>query len=265
VPRLGLAFKLPGRQRLVATYSGERGNHTLSIVIGGPVINREDVKRDEDGRVKVISQAALQGRVYFDFDEDNIFNSEGDSPMSGITVWLDNETSTITDSRGLFRFDHLKSGTHRVRVDIAEVPADMVFADTGERRVPVLPFRDNVQDFPVVRTGSLAGKVTYLDYTADPDKPTQKPLPEARVIADSEHDTYSDLSGNITIASLKPGVYQLKVDPETAPEGYVAVVEPREIQVKAGETLRDVRIHLVLAPREVIVKDLPKQEAVISQ
>jgi hypothetical protein len=265
VPRLGLAFKLPGKQRLLATYSGERGNHTLSVVIGGPVINREDLKRDEDGRVKVISQASLRGRIYFDFDEDNIFNSEGDTPMPLITVWLDNETSTVTDSRGFFHFDHLSSGTHRVRADIAEVPADMVFADTGERRVPVFPFRDNIQDFPIVRTGSLTGKVTYLDYTADPDNPIQKPLAEARVIADSEHDTYSDLSGNITIGSLKPGLYQLKVDPETAPEGYVAIVEPREIQVRAGQTLRDVRIQLVVAPREVIIKDLPKQEAVTSQ
>ena len=263
IPLVGFTFTLPRKQRLVATYSGERSAHTFSIVIGGPIVNREDLRKDDNGRVSVIAKASLEGRVYRDSDEDNVWDPESDVAMSGITVWLDEQTSVVTDATGLFRFDHLKSGTHAVKADLSEVPADMVFADSGERRVAVLPFKNNVQNFPVVRTGALSGKVTYLDYS-DPDNPVRKPLAEARVIADSEHDTYSDVNGNITIGSLRPGVYELTVDPETGREGYVAVVVPRIIQIKAGESLRGVQIELSIPPKPTIIRDLPKQQSVIA-
>jgi len=261
IPLVGFAFTLPGKQRLIATYSGERGAHTFSLVIGGPVLDREELRKDANGRVSVIAEASLEGRVYQDADDDNVFNPKTDVPMSGITIWLDEQTSTATDATGFFRFDHLKSGTHAIKADLSEVPADMVFAESGDRRVAVLPFKSNVQNFPVVRTGALSGKVTYLDYS-NPDKPVRKPLPEARVIADSEHDTYADVDGNITIGSLRPGFYELRVDPETAPEGYVASVAPRIIQVKAGETLRGVHVELAIPPKPTIIRDLPRQQSV---
>ncbi len=261
-PLLGLTLKLPGNQRLVATYSGERGTHILNVVITGPLVHHEDLRRDDDGRVRIVSQASLEGRVYLDSDGDGAFSPESDKPMTDITVWLDGKTSVVTDAKGAFRFDHVISGTHGIRADLADVPADMVFADSGERRVAILPFRDNVQDFAIVRTGSLSGKVTFLDYSEDPEQPVQKPMAEARIIADNEHDTYSDLSGNIAISSLKPGTYQLKVDPETTPSGYIASVVPQEVHVKAGEALRGVQIRLEAAPRAVTLQELPTQESI---
>jgi hypothetical protein len=261
IPLLGFAFTLPHKQRLVATYSGEKGAHTFSIVIGGPVVNREALRKDDNGRISVVAQASLEGRVYVDSNENNKWDAGSDVAMPGITVWLDEQTSTVTDATGLYRFDHLKSGTHAVKADLSEVPADMVFADSGERRIAVLPFKNNVQNFPIVRTGAASGKVTYID-DSDPDNPVRKPLPEARVIADSEHDTYSDADGNIIIGSLRPGAYELRVDAETVPDGYVATVTPRIIQVKAGETLRGVQIDLSIPPKPTITRDLPKQQSI---
>ncbi|HEX4997575.1 MAG TPA: hypothetical protein VFY29_05090 [Terriglobia bacterium] len=260
-PVLALVLKLRGKQRLVATYSGERGTHMLSVVIAGPVFNRENLRRSEDGRVSRTAEASLEGRVYKDANDDGAFSLESDTGMSGVTIWLDSETSTVADEAGEFRFERLKPGSHALRADLADVPADMVFAGSGDRRIAVLPFRNNVQNFPVVRTGLVSGKTTYLDYS-DPDNPVERPLPEARVIADSEHDTYSDVEGNLTIGSLTPGTYRLKVDPESIPEGYVARVEPEEVKVSAGEILRGVRIRLELAPKAVVIRDLPKQQSV---
>jgi len=264
VPRLGFAFKLPGRQRLTTMYSGERGLHTLTLTIEGPVLSREDIRMDEEGRVRVIAQASVEGRVYLDSDEDNMFDPEVDTAMPGITVWLDEQASAVTDIEGIYRFNRVQPGTHGLRADLAEVPADMVFADSGERRVALLPVRKNVQNFAIVRTGSVAGKVTYFYSGEDSEEPVRKPLGDVRVVADHEHDTYSDLGGNIIIGSLKPGRYELKVDPATAPQGYVAAVEPREIHIKAGEVLQGVGIHLTPVPREVIIKDLPRQQSVDS-
>ena len=261
VPVFGLVLKLRGMQRLVATYSGERGTHMLSIVMSGPVFRRENLRRDNDGRVSITTESSLEGRVYLDTDDDGVFDPGSDIGMHGIAVWLDAQTSMVTDAAGTYRFDRMKPGTHALRADLADVPADMVFADSGDRRVAVLPFRNNVQNFAVVRTGLLSGKVTYLDYSEDPEKPIERPLAEARIIADSEHDTYSDVDGNITIGSLAPGTYRLRVDPESIPEGYVARVEPEEARVTAGEMLRGVHIQLMLAPRPVLIRDLPKQQA----
>jgi len=260
IPVVGLVFQL-AKQRLQVTYSGDRGIHMLSFTIGGPLIARENVRKDADGRVSLTATASLEGQVYFDSDANNVFSAGIDTPMPDITVWLDEQTSVRSDAKGFFRFERVNPGTHAIHADLAEVPADMVFEDSEERRIAVLPFRKNIQNFAVVRTGALTGKVTYLDYSQDDEKPVQRPLAEARVIADGEHDTYSDADGNITIASLPPGTYQLKVDPETAPEGYVAL-EPQEVRVTAGETLRGLRIQLVMPPRPVIIKDLPNQESV---
>jgi len=261
IPLLGFNYTLRGSHRLAVTYSGERGSHMLSVVIGGPVLNREDLRKDENGRISVVAEASLEGRIYVDSDGNNVYHPEGDVGMPNISVWLDGQISAVTDAKGIFRFDHVKSGTHAIRADLSEVPADMVFTDSGERRVAVLPFKSNIQDFPIVRTGSLTGKVTYMDYS-DPEKPVRKPLCDARVIADDEHDTYSDLDGNVTIGSLKPGMYQLKVDPETAPEGYVASTMPQDIRIKAGETIRGVQVHMDIPPRPTIIRDLPKQQSV---
>ena len=82
------------------------------------------------------------------------------------------------------------------------------------------------------------------------------------IFADSEHDAYSDLNGNITIGALRPGIYELKVDPETAPEGYVASVVPRIIEVRAGGTLRGVQIDLAIPPKPIIIRDLPRQQSI---
>jgi hypothetical protein len=54
------------------------------------------------------------------------------------------------------------------------------------------------------------------------------------------------------------------VDSGTIPEGYVASVEPPQIQIRAGEVVRGVQIRLALQPRSMIITDLPKQHSVSS-
>ena len=261
VPILGLTLKLPGGHRLQLTYSGERGTHMLSFVIGGRVVDRQEVRQDVDGRISVAAPARLVGRVYDDSDLNGVFDSGKDAPVSDVTVWLDENTSVQTDAIGMYRFDQVKPGAHSVRADLADVPADMVFADNAARKIAILPYRDNTQNFAVVHTGGVTGKVTYLDYSQNADKPVERPMQDARVIADDERDTYSDVQGNIMLGSLPPGVYHLRVDPETIPNGYAASPEQMEIRIRPGEIVRGVHFQLVMPPKPVIIKDLPKQQS----
>ena len=261
IPVLGLMLTLPGGHKLQLTYTGEHGAHTLSFAIGGRVVNRQEVRQDTDGRITVAAQATLEGHIYEDSDLNGVFDPGKDAPVSDVTVWLDKDTSVRTDANGAFRFDHVKPGAHSVHADLADVPADMVFADPSERRIAVLPYRTNTQDFAVVHTGGATGKITYLDYRENADKPTERPMAEARIVAGGEFDTYSDVQGNLTLGSLPPGVYHLRVDPETIPEGYAVSPEQIEVSVRPGVVARNLRFQLVIPPKPVIIKDLPKQQA----
>jgi len=234
------------------TYSGERNSHSFSLVIGGALVKRQDVRGDTDGRVRVVPMAKVSGRVYCDSDVEG-------RPLADVAVWLDETRSTQTDSQGAFLFDQVTPGAHAIRADLAGVPADLVFSETPERTFAVLPYKVQVQDFVVVRTGSVVGKVTYLDYSEDPDNPTERPLADARIVADVNHDTFSGTTGNITLGSLPPGTYRLRVDPETVPNGYVQSPDSLNIQVKPGETIRGVRLQLAIPPKPVIIKELPNQ------
>jgi hypothetical protein len=260
VPLAGLNFPLPGGQRLQLMYSAEPNTHMFTLVIGGPVIRREDVREDTDGRIKIAQTASLDGFVYFDSDGNNVYETAKDAPMADITVWLDDDVSVRTDARGYFRFHDVKTGAHVIRADISNVPADMTFEGTGERHVAVLPFRSNNQDFAIVRTGAVSGKLMYLDYSRDPENPVERALGDGRIIADSEHDTYSDIGGSFTLGGLPPGKYLLKIDAETVPEGYLPSPAQIEVLVKPAETLRNLRILLARPPKPTIIKDLPVQQ-----
>jgi Flp pilus assembly secretin CpaC len=117
----------------------------------------------------------------------------------------------------------------------------MVFVDDSERHIAVLPYRKNVQDFPVVRTGSVSGKVS---------------IPEARIIADSEHDTYSDSQGNFILSSLPPGTYRLTVDPQSIPSGYAASPQQIEVRVRPAEVTRGVQFELAVPAKTIVTRDL---------
>jgi hypothetical protein len=263
VPMIGLALKFPHDHELQLTYRGEHGAHMLSFVIGGRLANRREVHQDLDGHLALAVSASIEGRVFEDADLNGVFAARTDMPLSDVTVWLDDDTSVKTDADGMFRFDHVKAGAHRLRADLADVPADMVFADDTERRIAVLPYRSNTQDFAVVHTGSITGKVTYLDYVQDRNNPIEQPMAEARIIADKEHDTYSDGMGSFTLGSLPPGIHHLRIAPETIPEGYTASPEEIEVHIHPAEVIRGVHFQLAVTPKQMIIKDLPKQQSQI--
>ena len=255
-PLLSVGLKLPGGQRLYLSYSGDKTTKTLSLVVSGSAIKRHEIERYTDGRFAAAS-AALAGRVYYDSDNDGAFSETADKPIAEVPVWIDDRISVQTDSHGFFRFSDLEPGAHSIRADLAGVPADLVFAQEAERIVAALPNRTTTQNFRVVRTGAVAAHVTFMDYSSDPENPVEQSLPDARVIADADHDSYSDLNGNLILGSLPPGTYQLRLDPATLPDGYRPISESIPIQVMPGETLRGVTFRLVIPPKPVIRKELP--------
>src|SRR5205823_5590211 len=105
---------------------------------------------------------------------------------AGVSIWLDDEKPLRSDSLGTYRFEGVTTNAHKLRAALDGLPADLVFADPADRMMAVIPYDENVVNFRVVKAGRIAGRVTYLDYTADPDKPVEHAVPDLRIICSGD-------------------------------------------------------------------------------
>jgi hypothetical protein len=259
MPSASMGLALPFGQRLHLSYAGERTGRTFTMLLSGSVARKRD-PRPASGAAALAVPASLQGRVYHDTNADGAFDPKVDKGLANVTVWLNDAISVATDAQGTFRFSELPAGAHVVRAELDAVPADLVFATAPERTVSVLPYGQNTQNFTVVRTAVVNARVTYLDESDDSGVPVERPLPDVRIIADDEHDSYTDVNGNVVFASLPPGSYELRLDPGTLPEGYVTVPDRMHVDLRSGVAPGRVQFVLRLAPKEIILRKLERQE-----
>jgi hypothetical protein len=259
LPLAGVRIPLPRGHSLQVSYMADRNSHVLQLELGGSALHRE-MQRNTEGVARVIIPSPLIGRVYLDADLDGKFDAAHDRPINDVRVWLDGQKPALSDAQGMFRFDQVPPGAHRLRAELNGVPAGLVFSGSDERTVAVAPYQPTAQDFRVIPTGQIHGKVVYLDYSDDPDHPVERPLPDARVVATGDQDTYSETSGNFILGDLPPRQYQLRIDPASIPKGYASQPSLLTVTVRPGEVLRNVIFKLVIPPKPVIEKTLPPQD-----
>jgi hypothetical protein len=260
-PLVGLKIPLPRGHSLQISYLADRDSRTLRVETGGSPIREPERRTGAEGARSFLRLAQVTGRVFLDENLNGILDKAVDQPIANVQVRLDGTQVAFTDARGFFRFEQVDPGAHSVRADLEGLPADMVFADVAEKTIAVLPYRENALNFSVVRTGRITGEVTCMDYRGDPDKPIERPLPDVRIVAESKHDTFSELKGDFLLGDLPPGTYEVKLDPATLPEGYVPQPVSIRAVIKPGETVRDVAFRLVVPPKPVVQKILPPQSA----
>jgi hypothetical protein len=257
-PVMGLNVPLGKSRNLQVSYTTEGGSRSLQATVRTPIFAKKSIVTNDRGVSSVVQTSSVNGRVFADLDSNAKFDESTDRPIADIRVWLDDERSVTTDSHGMFWFDQVASGAHRIRAEINSLPADLVFAETDTRVVPVVPGRINSTQFRVVRTGKVLGKLSYMDYTQDPSSPVERSMADGRiVIVKPDLDSYSEANGTFTFGDLAPGTYELKVASETIPAGYVAVPASVRVEVKAGESAQNVRFTIMQAPRQVVEKRLP--------
>jgi hypothetical protein len=257
-PLVGLRVRLPGRQILELNYYRESGTQLLQLRIGGALVQPVDVQRDSRGQPMLSARTSISGRLYIDTDYDGRFSS-GEKAVPATEVRLDNGRAIATDGQGFYRFDNVEPGSHRLRAELATVPAGYVFAGSGEVLVAAVPGRENRIDFRVIRTGQIEGKVTFLDYGNQEDAPVESPLPDARIIATGGQDTYTELNGDFLLGDLPPGVYELRLDPESLPPGLSPKPVEVRIEVTPSSTIRGVKFRLEKPMRPVIEIQAPDQ------
>lgn len=259
VPMAAIRIGLPGGKTLHVSYHADRNTRLLQFEIGGRLMNNRHEIRTDGERPTIVVSSPFAGRIYVDVDSSGSFDANIDKPLPGVVVRLDDSTTATTDRHGSYRFQNVQPGAHSVSSDLAGVPADMVFDGPSERRIAIIPYRTNTQDFRVVRTGRVLGKITYLDYAIDPEKPIERPLPDVRIIATERYDTFSEVDGAFLLGDLPPGQYMFRLDPATLPPSYVPIPATFQVDVKAGETQSGLLFQLRIPPKPVIERRLSSQ------
>jgi uncharacterized repeat protein (TIGR01451 family) len=98
--------------------SGERDETAparATVVVGGGVFSTRQV---------------IVGRVFEDVNGNGQFD-DGDSPMPGVRLFLNNGQSVITDSAGLYNFPSLGDGAQVIALDSVTLPAGYQLTDGG--------------------------------------------------------------------------------------------------------------------------------------
>ena len=171
--------------------------------------------------------------------------------LASVPVSLSRDRKTTTDRQGEFRFESVSPGAHTVSTELAGIPAEYVLAETSERTIAIMPGDGNVYNLRVVKMGRILGRVTYLDVSQGDDHPVMRPLTDARITVGAL-DTYTESNGLFVAGDLPPAVYEIRVDPNTIPKGYVSTPEMVQITVNPGQTVENVQFTVAPRPRVVI-------------
>jgi hypothetical protein len=167
---------------------------------------------------------------------------EGEPGIPDVTVWLDDEESTVTDEDGHFCFEELLPGEYTVEVDESTVPPGH-YASTPNLVVVDLACGEDAE---VLFGNAPYGRITgtkYLDIDGDGEiDPTDKPmggvtisLSEKGKVGALAVTTSAAVTGAFSFEALEAGTYIVE---ETLPEGYYQTGHASwEIYVGAGDDI----------------------------
>jgi hypothetical protein len=167
---------------------------------------------------------SIEGFVY-----DGATGSKGEP---GVSVSLDKSRTTISDVSGRYRFEDVPEGRHSVELDMAELPADRSPGPLPPPFIAVRPRRIARVDLRVVDAGSaIQGHVQGI---AKEDEGVVRLEGITFRLAPTGGMTDTDNSGAFGFFNLEAGRYNVTIDTDTIPEGYVLDSEP-EVVVSIGE------------------------------
>ena len=194
----------------------------------------------------------MSGRVFQDVDGDGKYEAGTDKPQRGATVRIDGSRCVVTDVNGLFSFEAVEAGQHKVYVDLLSVRADMTLVDGGSRDLDLEPGTHTQLDFRLARSGRITGRV-FIDANENGrfDEGEQT-LSDVRVVTSSGRDTLTDSDGVFSIADLAPGEHVVLIDEKTLPEKLLPASTP--LTVKVFEARETGGVWLAVLPPKAVVK-----------
>ncbi|MDD3803932.1 MAG: SdrD B-like domain-containing protein [bacterium] len=161
------------------------------------------------GGLDNLNTGMVSGRIYFDKNNNDLFDGN-DTPVSNVTVLLNDSLKVKTGKKGEYRFSFLKPNKYKLSISKAKIPAYYDLKDFVI--VEVKNFSNNVIDLPLIKLGSITGYVFY-----DLNKNGIKEKDEEGIgnivvrLKDSDKYTYTDAFGYYSISNLPTGTYIVEV------------------------------------------------------
>jgi len=179
---------------------------------------------------------------------------EGDYPIQGIPVSLDQSSTLFTDAQGRFHFSDVPEGTHKVGLAMEELPADF---DAGARREYTVTVRPN----RVVRLDLDVIQLTVREGFVNGPEGVSRNNIIIRLYP-TERYTTADSDGHFRFHNLPRGTYELALDETTLPQDSV-VVSPRRVPltVTSLKESEPVAFQFEIMKPEKVVRKIFEREA----
>ncbi|HEX9962197.1 MAG TPA: SdrD B-like domain-containing protein [Pyrinomonadaceae bacterium] len=250
--RLSASVRLPRKNLLQISYLQTRGEPTLLVSLRGSLFKKRRAETLLGAPVSEInSYGSFSGRVYQDVNLDGRYDAGVDQPQANVKVRVDGNRYVETDAAGLFNVEGVKTGEHRIYLDLLSVRADLTLLEGAEQTARLFAGRDSTVDFRLVRTGRISGQV-WLDANENGKiDENESPLADVRVVCGNGRDTLTDANGSFIIGDLPPGEYVILLDEKTLPEKTKSARPPLSLKVSAARETGDADFPVIAVPAEV--------------
>lgn len=251
--RLTATVRLPRQNLLQVSYLQTNAGSTVLFSLRGSLFKKRQAETVLGAPVSEInSYGSFSGRVYQDANLNGKFDAGIDQPQANVKVRVDGNRYVESDANGLFKIDGVKTGEHRIYLDLLSVRADLTLLDGAEQKALLSAGRDSIVDFRLVRTGRITGMVWFDANENGKFDENEQPLADVRVVAGNGRDTLTDENGAFTLGDLPPGEYVVLVDEKTLPEKTKSgAASPLSIKVAAGRETGGTDFPIIFIPPEV--------------
>jgi hypothetical protein len=250
--RASASVSLPGKTSLQVNYVQTSAGPTLLLTVRGSLFRRQQAETFINSPTSELdSYSKLTGRVYQDMDMNGRYDAGTDRPQADVKVRLDGNRYVVSDENGVYDFEAVSQGEHKVYLDLLSVRADLTVLGGDAKTLEIEGSRGLVQDFRLVRTGRITGQV-WLDSNGNGKfDEGESPLADVRVVTASGRDTLTDIDGYFSIADLAPGEHVVLIDEKTTPEKTMAGFKPLSVFVSPGRETGYNLLPVIAVPAEV--------------
>ncbi len=169
----------------------------------------------------------------------------GTRPAPSVAVSLDHDRGAITDAAGHYDFGKVPEGIHEVGLDMEQLPTDYEPGAATQGRVKVDPESIARADFNVVRLAMFSGKIVA---------PEGAPVEDIVIrLAGTNRYTTPYTDGSFFFYNLREGDYDVAVDSQTLPEGYL-LASPASVRVSPRSFKAPPHVEFEIKPKPVSMK-----------
>ncbi|MEJ7623868.1 MAG: hypothetical protein WKF34_07725 [Pyrinomonadaceae bacterium] len=250
--RLSASLSLPRKSSLQISYFHANGSSVVLASLKGTLFRKREASAFLDSPVSSMNEyGKVSGRVYQDLDANGKFDEGIDKPQADVRIRVDGNRYVVSNADGRYLFSEVAVGDHRVYLDLLSIRADLTLLGGSARDTNLAAGGDLNQDFRLVRTGRIAGRVWLDANTNGRFDEGEMPLADVRVYATSGRDVLTDADGYFTLADLPPGEHVVILDEKTLPPKNESGVKPLAVQVLAGRETTDVNLWAIRLAAEV--------------